>query len=226
MSDIMSGSPIPWWKKNGKWRVCVDFTDINKAYPKDSYPLPHIDCLVEATASSSHSWMPLRVQSDHDGPIRAWENGFHHRSRYVLLQGDVIWLQERSCDLSTTHESYVFRATRENHGGLHWRYACKISRRTWIHHTSARMLQEIESAQYEIKPDQILVRCSIGEFLGYIVTYWGIDGNLKQINALIEMASQKNKREVQTLTGRVAAVSCFISRSSDKCLPFYKSNYN
>ena len=30
-------------KANGKWRICVDFTDLNKACPKDSYPLPHID---------------------------------------------------------------------------------------------------------------------------------------------------------------------------------------
>ena len=30
-------------KMNGKWRVCVDFTDLNKAYPKDSFPLPIID---------------------------------------------------------------------------------------------------------------------------------------------------------------------------------------
>ena len=30
-------------KPNGKWRMCVDFTDLNRAYPKDSYPLPSID---------------------------------------------------------------------------------------------------------------------------------------------------------------------------------------
>lgn len=35
---------------NGKWRMCVDFTDVNKACPKDCYPLPHIDQLVDATA--------------------------------------------------------------------------------------------------------------------------------------------------------------------------------
>ncbi|KAJ0766237.1 putative nucleotidyltransferase, Ribonuclease H [Helianthus annuus] len=37
-------------KKNGKWRVCVDFTDLNKACPKDPFPLPHIDSMVDATA--------------------------------------------------------------------------------------------------------------------------------------------------------------------------------
>ena len=37
-------------KENGKWRICVDFTELNKAYPKDSYPLPRIDLLVDSTA--------------------------------------------------------------------------------------------------------------------------------------------------------------------------------
>ncbi|KAL5548398.1 hypothetical protein UlMin_003629 [Ulmus minor] len=36
-------------KANGNWRVCVDFTDLNRACPKDSFPLPRIDQLVDAT---------------------------------------------------------------------------------------------------------------------------------------------------------------------------------
>ena len=36
-------------KANGKWRMCVDFTDLNKACHKDSYPLPRIDNLVDST---------------------------------------------------------------------------------------------------------------------------------------------------------------------------------
>ena len=37
-------------KANGKWRLYIDFTDINKACPKDSFPLPRIDLIVDATA--------------------------------------------------------------------------------------------------------------------------------------------------------------------------------
>ena len=36
-------------KANGKWRMCVDFKDLNRACPKDSFPLPRIDQLVDST---------------------------------------------------------------------------------------------------------------------------------------------------------------------------------
>jgi hypothetical protein len=39
-------------KANGKWRMCIDFTDLNKACPKDEFSLPRIDSLVDAAASS------------------------------------------------------------------------------------------------------------------------------------------------------------------------------
>jgi hypothetical protein len=39
-------------KANDKWRMCIDFTDLNKACPKDEFPLPRIDTLVDAAASS------------------------------------------------------------------------------------------------------------------------------------------------------------------------------
>ena len=38
-------------KKTGKWQICVDFTDLNKACPKDPFPMPRIDQLVDATVS-------------------------------------------------------------------------------------------------------------------------------------------------------------------------------
>ena len=43
--------PVP--KKDGKVRMCVDFRDLNKACPKDDFPLPHIDVLVDNVAKSA-----------------------------------------------------------------------------------------------------------------------------------------------------------------------------
>ena len=42
-------------KKGGKWRVCVDYTDLNEACPKDSFPLPLIDYIIDA--SSGHGML-------------------------------------------------------------------------------------------------------------------------------------------------------------------------
>ncbi|KAF8092995.1 hypothetical protein N665_0394s0004 [Sinapis alba] len=61
-----------------------------------------------------------------------------------------------------------------------------------------------------------------GEFLGYIVTQRGIEANPKQMSAILDLQSPKSSKEVQRLTGRIAALNRFISRSTDKCLPFYE----
>ena len=43
-------SPVVVRKANGKWRLCIDFTDLNKACPKDPFPLPRIDQIVDSTS--------------------------------------------------------------------------------------------------------------------------------------------------------------------------------
>ena len=51
---------VPVSKKDGKVRMCVDYRDLNKASPKDDFPLPHIDMLVDSTAKIQrlflHGW--------------------------------------------------------------------------------------------------------------------------------------------------------------------------
>jgi beta-glucosidase/6-phospho-beta-glucosidase/beta-galactosidase len=43
-------NPVLVEKKNGKWRMCVDYTSLNKVCPKHHFPLPHIDQIVDSTA--------------------------------------------------------------------------------------------------------------------------------------------------------------------------------
>ncbi|XP_022870105.1 uncharacterized protein LOC111389415 [Olea europaea var. sylvestris] len=58
-------------------------------------------------------------------------------------------------------------------------------------------------------------------FLGYIVNQRGIEANPVKITALLEMRSPQKSKEVQSLNGQIAALSRFISRATDKSLPFF-----
>ncbi|KAF8088650.1 hypothetical protein N665_0532s0014 [Sinapis alba] len=74
----------------------------------------------------------------------------------------------------------------------------------------------------KLNPAKCTFGVTSGEFLGYIVTQRGIEANSKQISAVLDLPDPKTAREIQRLNGRVAALHRFISRSTDKCLPFYE----
>lgn len=60
-----------------------------------------------------------------------------------------------------------------------------------------------------------------GRFLGYIVTRRGIEADPNQIVAIQNLRPPTRIKEVQRLTGMAAALNRFISKSSEKCRPFF-----
>ncbi|XP_013645662.1 uncharacterized protein LOC106350303 [Brassica napus] len=74
----------------------------------------------------------------------------------------------------------------------------------------------------KLNPTKCTFGVASGEFLGYLVTERGIEANPKQIAALVDTLLPRSVREVQSLTGKIATLNRFISRSTDRCLPFYK----
>jgi hypothetical protein len=57
-------------KANGKWRMCIDFTDLNKACPKDEFSLPRIDSLVDAATTSEL----MSLLGCYSGYHQIWKN--------------------------------------------------------------------------------------------------------------------------------------------------------
>ena len=68
-------------------------------------------------------------------------------------------------------------------------------------------------------------KCAFGvpaeKFLGFIVNNRGIEANPKKIKVVLDMPPPTNIKEVQRLTRRIAALSRFMSKASDKCQPFF-----
>ena len=60
------------------------------------------------------------------------------------------------------------------------------------------------------------------KFLGFIVNNRGIEANPDKIKTVLDMPPPSNIKEVQRLTGRIAALSRFVSKASDKCQPFFQ----
>ena len=79
--------------------------------------------------------------------------------------------------------------------------------------------------QYRMKlnPSKCIFGISSGKFLGFMVYQRGIEANLDRIMAILEMTPPRTVKEVQSLTGRVAALNRFVSWATDKCLPFFKT---
>ena len=79
--------------------------------------------------------------------------------------------------------------------------------------------------QYNMKlnPSKYAFGVSSRKFLGFIVSQRGIEANPEKVKAILEMSSPRTTKEVQSLTGRVAALNRFVSKATDKCLPFFKT---
>ncbi|KAL0453484.1 UNVERIFIED_CONTAM: hypothetical protein Slati_1326500 [Sesamum latifolium] len=78
--------------------------------------------------------------------------------------------------------------------------------------------------KYKLKlnPEKCAFGVRGGWFLGFMVTQRGIEANPSKIKAILDMKAPSNINEVQRLTGRIAALSRFISKSAEKSLPFFK----
>ena len=81
----------------------------------------------------------------------------------------------------------------------------------------------------KLNPTKCSFGVSSGKFLGYMVSHRGIEESPEQVKAITRLKSPHCVKDVQRLIGRLAALNRFISKSSDKCKPFFdilKKNKN
>ena len=74
----------------------------------------------------------------------------------------------------------------------------------------------------KLNPSKCAFRVSSGKFLGFMVSHRGIKANPDKIQAILDMKPPRSIKEIQFLTRRVATLNRFVSKTTDKCLPFFK----
>ena len=86
----------------------------------------------------------------------------------------------------------------------------------------AKSFHVLKDYKMKLNPTKCAFGVSAGKFLGFIVNSCGIETNPNKIRAVLHMRPPSNTKEVQHLTGRITTLSRFVSRSSDKCQPFFQ----
>ncbi|XP_056688783.1 uncharacterized protein [Spinacia oleracea] len=172
-------------KPNKTWRMCVDYTDLNKACPKDSFPLPKIDRLVDSTAGHAMISFMDAYSGFHQIPL--WPED-QEKTSFVTEQGLYCYKQKKDHldDLRETFET-------------------------------------VRTYQMRLNPKKCIFGVSSGKFLGFLIDERGIEANPDKVQAVIDMTSPRTVKDVQRLTGCLAALGRFLSRAGDKCNYFFST---
>ena len=211
-------------KKGGKWRVCIDYTDLNDACPKDSFPLPRIDQITDA--SVGHGMLSF---------LDAF-SGYHQTPMYPP---DV-----EKTSFITPHRLFCYNVMPfrlKNARATYQRLVTKMFRplleKTMEVYIDDMLIKSKERPDHATHLQQVFdllrtygmklnpVKCafgvSAGRFLGFMMTRRGIEANPSQLKAILESPAPSSRKEVQQLTGRLAALGRFISRFTDRLKPFF-----
>ena len=74
----------------------------------------------------------------------------------------------------------------------------------------------------KLNPSKCVFGVTAGKFLGFMVSQRGIEVNLEKVRDILEREPLRTVKAVQSLNGKVAALNRFVSKATDKCLPFFR----
>ena len=213
-------------KANEKWRMCVDFMDLNRACPKDSFPLPKIDQLMDSTAG--HKLLMFMDTFSGYNQIRMAEED-QEKTFFITSQGLYCYkvMPFGLKNAGATYQRLVNKMFNKQIGRNMEVYVDDMlvkSREELAHLDDLKeTFTTLKPYKMKLNPAKCVFGVALGKFLGFMVSQRGIEANPKKVQAIINMTLLKTVKEVQKLTGRIAALNRFVSRETDKCLPFFKT---
>ena len=79
---------------------------------------------------------------------------------------------------------------------------------------------------HKLNPDKCVFGVKAGKFLGFMISYRGIEVNPKKMEAILSIKALKSLNKLQKLNGRITALRRFISCSAKNCLPLFRALKN
>jgi hypothetical protein len=213
-------------KANGKWRMCVDYTDLNMACPKDPYRLPNIDHLIDnASGYKTLSFMDAYsgYNQIHMDPLDAPKTAFMTNTKNYHYEVMSFGLK----NVGVTFQSSIETAFSQQIGRNLEVYIDDPLAKTkeGCSHTDdlEEILGQVRKYRIRLNPTKCSSGVQAGKFLGFLLTRRCIEANPDKCQAIIDMRRPSSIKEVQKLAGRLAALSRFLSCAGDNAFSFFAS---
>ncbi|CAJ2674993.1 unnamed protein product [Trifolium pratense] len=212
-------------KSNGKWRMCCDYTDLNRACPKDSYPLPCIDRLVDNSsgfkllsfmdAYSGYNQIPMAV-ADREKTAFMTESGNYYYNvmpfglknagaTYQRMMNKVFRGQIGDM-LEVYMDDMIVKSPEELDHVVHLR----------------KVFEQARKYNMRFNPEKCTFGVRAGKFPGFYLTERGIEANPDKCRAFAELPTPSDKKSIQTFNGMLTSLSRFVSKSAQHALPFFR----
>jgi hypothetical protein len=217
-------NPVLVKKKGGKWRMCVDYTGLNKAYPKVPYPLPRIDQIMDSTAGCEtmsfldaySGYQQIKIkESDQLATSFITPFGMYC---YITMPFGLR-------NAGATYQRCMNHVFGEHIGRMVEAYVDDIVVKT---RKTSGLLSDLETTfkclrakGMKLNPEKCVFGVPRGMLLGFIVSERGIEANPEKIVAVTNMGPIKDLKGVQRVMGCLVALSRFISRLGERGLPLY-----
>jgi hypothetical protein len=218
-------NPVVVPKSNGSGRLCVDFTSLNKACPKDPYPLPWIDQIVDSTAGCDLLCFLDAFPGYHQIKMAKEDE---EKITFITPCGVYCYvcMPFSLKNAGATFQRLMHKALGAQMGRNAEAYADDIIVKTRKSRTFIEDLEEmfanLRKVNIKLNPAKCAFGVPLGKLLGFLVSHRGIEANPDKVKAIEEMCPPRNLKEMQRLAGCMAALGRFIARSGEKALPFFK----
>ena len=202
----------------------MDFTDLNKTCPKDPFPMPWIDQLVDATVGHPQMSFLVAFQGYHQIPLAL---GDKEKTAFVTPTGNYHY-KMMPFSLKNVGSTYQRMITRMFESQLGKNIEVYIDDMVVKNKVVSKHMGDLRDIFEILRKHKLRLnasKCSFsvrsGKFLGYMITHIGIKVNPDQIKVINSLQPPRNPKKVQKLIG-IAALNRFISRSADRCRPFFQ----
>jgi hypothetical protein len=212
-------------KVNGKLRMCIDYTSLNKSCPKDPFPLPQIDQIVFSTsgcdllcfldAYSGFHQTPMSRQDEENTAFITVDDLFRYVSMLYGLKNAlptfVRAMHKTFSDLiRDLVEVYVDDII------------VKVKSSASLLDNLALVFDRLRLTRTKLNPEKCVFGVTTGKLFGFLVSCRGIEANPEKIRTIETMRPPARIKDVQKLAGCLATLSQFISRLTEWALPFFK----